>query len=862
MKTAVGEITALKIVSHKLSVDTLYSVSSLYCSCYCYEMRQALYDGNKTKDEMKSKSKLSRRDFLRFCAIGSGGVAAWSVFGNRAFGAMLDANSQIGPAARTFNLDRGWLFGGKFNGSGLARTFDEKAYNNVVLPHCVVDLSWQNWDPADWESVWIYRRHFDLPSGFAHARVFLHFDGVMVGTTPVINGHTLPLHLGGYLPSVYEVTDWVKATGNLLAIIVDSRWSNVPPEGAPAGPKSIDYLEPGGIFRSVQLLAVPPVFISDVFAKPVKVLEEDRGLEVSCTLDAANGVEGPVQIEVELLDRNRVVSRETKTLKLEKPGTLETTLTLSGLDDVRLWNVGSPNLYDVVAILSVNGTPIHDYHCRTGFRDARFELDGFFINGERLQIFGLDRHELFPYMGFAMPARTMRRDAEILRQEFNCNMVRCSHYPQSEAFLNACDELGLLVWEEIPGWAYLGDAAWQELLVRDIKDMVIRDRNHPSIIVWGVRVNESPNDPALYRRTKEVAKSLDDSRPTSGTMTGDSIKTWKTEWHQDVLAFDDYRADPNGGVGIRKPVEGVPYLITEAVGQFDYAHPKEGFTVKYRRAGNVEIQESQAIWHAQAHDRAAENPHICGLIAWCGFDYGSLINSYHNLKCPGVADIFRIPKLGASFYRAQMSPDVQSVIEPDFYWDFSEQTPGGPGKKAAIFSNCDRLELYINGHPHSILHPDKTSYANLKHPPFFADFNIDGSDNPVLRIDGYVGEKLKLSRSFSSDRSSDKFFFGADDVEIEGDGSDATRLVFKVVDVFGSPRLFGKGEVKFRIEGPGIIVGDNPFKLEETGGVGAVWLKSKPDASGSVRVIADHSMFGSKTVEVSVRRVQSDPTEL
>ena len=116
-----------------------------------------------------------------------------------------------------------------------------------------------------------------------------------------------------------------------------------------------------------------------------------------------------------------------------------------------------------------------------------------------------------------MPRRVMRRDAEILKHELNCNMVRCSHYPQSSAFLDACDELGIMLWEEVAGWQFVGDKAWQDLAVRDVEDMVRRDRNHPAIVVWGVRINESANSPAFYSRTgKQAAKALDDSRPTSG----------------------------------------------------------------------------------------------------------------------------------------------------------------------------------------------------------------------------------------------------------------------------------------------------------------------------------------------------------
>ncbi len=125
--------------------------------------------------------------------------------------------------------------------------------------------------------------------------------------------------------------------------------------------------------------------------------------------------------------------------------------------------------------------------------------------------------------------------------------------------------------------------------------------------------------------------------------------------------------------------------------------------MKYRRAGDIGEQTSQAIYHAQAHSRAADHPRIAGVIAWCAFDYASLMNPYNDVKCPGIADVFRIPKLGASFYLAQVDPSVRSVIEPNFYWDFGPQTSSGPGDHAAIFSNCDRLELFIDGKHHATL---------------------------------------------------------------------------------------------------------------------------------------------------------------
>jgi beta-galactosidase len=222
----------------------------------------------------------------------------------------------VGPANRMVPLNRDWLFGDRAD----AHMPDKRKFSPVTAPHCVARLSWQNWDPASWEDVWMYRREFALPDEFLGRRTFLHFDGVMVVATPTINGHTLPQHLGGYLPFEYELTNLVKSLGNILNLDVDSRWSNVPPEGSPAGPSRIDYLEAGGLHRSVWLQAVPQVFIRDVFAKPVNVLDPGRHIEISCCLDAAVLPEKPVQVEVELRDGVRVVSRVREEYRLEKVG--------------------------------------------------------------------------------------------------------------------------------------------------------------------------------------------------------------------------------------------------------------------------------------------------------------------------------------------------------------------------------------------------------------------------------------------------------------------------------------------------------------------------------------------------------------
>jgi beta-galactosidase len=635
------------------------------------------------KNKAEANKRFSRRDFIQNCAIGTIALSSGSLLGCLAH----RPSAQHGAAAIKISLDQDWLFGGKFVTGSRLPGFDDKGFEPITLPHAVTTLSWQDWDVKKWQDIWIYRRHFTIPDKLKGMRIFLKFDGVMTNASPYINGHELPQHLGGYLPFQYEITDLIKDGDNVLAVSVDSRWSNVPPDGSKNGAPSVDYLEVGGIYRSVSLQAVPKIFISDVFAKPVDVLIADRRIEVNCTLDAVLLPGRSIRIRVEMKDNEHTIAETEKNITIEKTGESTASLILSGLDKITLWDVDNPKLYDIVTTILIDGQQLHNYSKRIGVRDAKFKLDGFFLNGRRLQLFGLNRHEVYPFVGFAMPARVMRKDAEILKNNLHCNIVRCSHYPQNDAFLDACDELGLMVWEEVPGWQYIGNDAWKEVLLRNVKDMVIRDRNRPSIVIWGTRVNESASNEALYHKTREIAKSLDDSRPTSGSLTPDTRKNWEKDWHEEVFAFDDYHAEEDGSVGILPSIEGYPYMLAEAVGQYNYPNRKY-FNSFYRRKAEVNIQANQAIAHAQAHSKAGNDPRNSGVIAWCAFEYSSLLNQYRNVKYPGVSDVFRIPKLGASFYLSQGDPRSGAVIHPNFYWDFGPKSPNGPGKHAAIFSNC------------------------------------------------------------------------------------------------------------------------------------------------------------------------------
>ncbi|WP_291413942.1 glycoside hydrolase family 2 TIM barrel-domain containing protein [Actinophytocola sp.] len=801
---------------------------------------------------------LSRRGFLRAGGVGVVGVAANAALARQA----LAAPAAPTLAGKVVPLEHEWRFGGPTVPGATLPGFDDSHFETVSLPHSNVRMSWHDLRPPDfpgeyaggkspYEFISVYRRHFTMAPNERGQRVLVDFGGSMTASKVTINGVYLGEYKGGYTPFSFELTPHIDWRGdNVLAIEVDSRRTraDIPPFGGAFGNDPdrvrVDYDTFGGLYRAVSLRVVPHAFIDNAFARPVNVLTDERAVEVRCYLDRAT--DAPLVIEVELLDGQRLLARSSA-----RPAPGEDGVELS-LDapDVTLWDVDNPYLYNVRVRLREqddNGDPampIHEFATRIGFREARFTPEGFFLNGHRLQLFGLNRHQIFPYVGNAMPARVQRRDAEILRRELNCNMVRTSHYPQSPDFLDACDELGLLVWDEMPGWQYVGDEAWQDVAVENVDAMIRRDWNHPSIILWAVRINESGARPEFETRLNDLAHRLDPSRQTTGAYNGSQ------PLRADVRGQNDYRDD----MTTLSPPRDLPYLVTEAVGQ---KRPFGPFDQTYLRTDPVADQQAQALRHAQVHNAAAADQRYSGLVAWCAFEYLSTRNSIHDVKTPGVCDLFRIHKPGASFYRSQVSPAERVVLEPAFYWDFGEKSPNGPGAEAMISSNCERLELYLDGEHLTSAQPARGSFAHLAYPPFFVDLSgVDPAQPlPELRIDGFVGDARVVSRSFSPDRAADQLLLEVDDPQIDGDGIDATRVVFRALDRHGAPRPFVTGDVTFTMTGPGELLGENPFQFEVAGGAGAVWIRGKLGSVGRVVLRAAHPTLGTKQVEVTVRRI-------
>ena len=455
---------------------------------------------------------MDRRDFLK---------TTGTVFAGATVASGLSAAGYATESAGTTSgrmvlpINRNWRYSPTATPAAHERDFDDSSFSRVTVPHTNLRVPWHSFDEKTYEFVSIYRRRFRLPTAARGRRVFVDFEGVMTASTVWLNGERLGEYKGGYTPFSFELTAHVDFDrDNVLAVEVDSsERPDIPPFGY-----RIDYLTFGGIYREVSLRIIARNHIENVFAQPKDVLSGKPTLDVQCFLESANKtLESGLSLEAALYDGERLVAKTAIDLPGgEDEGNVPRTLHLDNLGAIELWDLKTPKLYRVEVRL-LRGMVLLDHETRRiGFREARFTPQGFSLNGTAVKLRGLDRHQTFPWVGQAMPARVQRQDALILRKNLKCNIVRTSHYPQSRHFLDACDEIGLLVLEEIPGWQHIGDLPWQDISVDNVSRMIRRDWNHPSIILWGVRINESRDNHDFYTRTNALAHQLDTTRQTGG----------------------------------------------------------------------------------------------------------------------------------------------------------------------------------------------------------------------------------------------------------------------------------------------------------------------------------------------------------
>ena len=772
---------------------------------------------------------MHRRDFLKTTGTVLAGatLAHGAIQQDAAQSSAANANGRI-----ILPINRNWRYNRSVVAAAHEKNFDDSAFESVVLPHTNVPLPWHSFDDKSYEFVSTYRRRFKLPAEARGRHVFVDFEGAMLASTVWINGVRLGEYKGGYTPFSFDLTPHVDFAGeNVLVVDLDStERPDIPPFGY-----QVDYLTFGGIYREVSLRIVPGTFLSNIFARPKGALTASPHVEVDAHVQHLEPLSEPLTLEVELRDGEHVIGRATG--QVASAGAAKEpvvrTVVLENLKDVQVWDLKSPQLYTVQVRLR-RGPEVVDVDARRiGFREAAFTDQGFELNGKVIKLRGLDRHQTFPFVGQAMPGRVQREDAVILRRKLKCNIVRTSHYPQSRHFLDACDEEGLLVLEEIPGWQHIGDENWKEISLDNVKRMVERDWNRPSIILWGVRINESKDDHDFYVRTNALAHKLDPTRQTGG------IRYFQeSELLEDVFTMNDF------GWPLKPPNHPL-YLNTEFVGH----------TYPTKTIDNKERVMEHTVRHARVHDQLASRPQYAGGIGWCAFDYNthSDFGSGDRICYHGVMDIFREPKAAAGFYKSQCEPEDEIVLEPAFSWARGDESIGFT--KAMVCSNCDHLKFHIGDKLVAEADPDRTQFPHLRFAPFTVDLEKAVHNWGDLRIEGYLQGKQVVAKTLSGKGIDQKFALLADDTQLNADGADTTRVVLRVTDEFGAIRPFANDAVQLRLEGPAVLIGDNPFAL--VGGTGAVWIRAKEQA-GTARLTAKHPVLGVQQIQIEVAAV---PTE-
>ena len=605
------------------------------------------------------------------------------------------------------SLNFSWSFIKGFKDAYLAK-LDKVEALEVNVPHNPVEIPYNYFSEENYQGLFTYEKLFDVEN-YDEKRIYiLHFEGFMFLADIYLNGEKLGQFYSGYLPVDIDITKFVKKSNNRLVMVIDSRENkDYPPFGF-----AIDYLTFAGIYREVWLESHLSTYLNHFYIHG----------DINGNIDVNYDINGSDEISVE----NVVLDENNK----EKAG-------FSGnfckLENFKLWDLDHPNLYKLRTIVTLNGKT-EEYENRFAFREVKFTNKGFFLNNKKIKLVGLNRHQGYPYMGYAASKALQEDDALILKNELGVNVVRTSHYSQSEHFLNKCDELGLLVVNEIPGWQHIGQSeTWRKECVENARRMVLKERNHPCLIAHGVRIDESVDDHDLYEKTNEIAHNLDKYRQTIG------VRNFKdSELLEDIYGYNDFVCD-SLNIGLAKPksikTKNHPLLITEYMGHMD---PVKANSDEGKR---VEV----ALRHAKVIDDNLKYKNTAGAIGWCFVDYHSHTDfGSGDHVCPhGVLDLYRNKKYTAAIYASQQ--DKNPVLEV-----LSNMKPGDVPE--AIFNdiyiatNCDYVEVYKNDEFVKKLEPKNDRFKYLKHPPILLD-DIVGE---TFKEDKFPKKSYpKIARTFS-----------------------------------------------------------------------------------------------------------------
>ncbi|MGY6650257.1 sugar-binding domain-containing protein [Wenyingzhuangia sp. IMCC45574] len=773
---------------------------------------------------------------------------------------------------KVYNFNIGWRFFKGDTANAETVGFDDSNWESASLPHGLEILPENASGGRNYQGKAWYRKEFTLKKQSEATNVVLYFEGVMGIAKVWVNGVQVAEHYGGYLPFAADISKVLKPGKNIVAVQADNSDSKLYPPGKQQAGLDFSYL--GGIYRDAYLIETNPVHVTlPELSKTIAgggvfvgtLAAKDKSAKIGVRTEIVNTSKRTQKIIVKTILEDsdfKVIKSTQESIQLGagKSKQLEKEIKVN---NVRLWHPEDPYLHYVRTAILVDGKMVDQMRTRFGIR--LFEMKGpkgLFINGEYVgkKLVGVNRHQDYAYVGNALPNSSHYRDVKLLR-EGGSHIIRVGHYPQDDAFYDACDELGMLTTTANPGWHFFNfkQKIFEDRLYEDSHNLVRKDRNRPSILLWETALNETPSQPDYAMRNMHKAAHSEYPFPGMFTVT-------------------DFEEAKKGGLdvfyhGNSKKINSFNREFGDGNEVDDwYSHNSK---VRVKREWGEKAMLEQSLRQAKhLSERFKTDKVRIGGAMWAGIDHQ---RGYHpDPFWGGHLNVLRLPRYTYYLYQSQNSPNykLKGIKTGPMIYNTNELTQLS-GSDVVIYSNCDEIKLTWMGKDYGTQKPTKDSdYAGLPHPPFIFKnvFSLDeirqrkGGKKGAIRkmiATGYVdGKEVVKDEKIYAMRSEKLELSIADEgLHLMADGSDYIPVRATVVDRNGVKKVLAEEYVYFQVEGPAEVIGGiqnmgNPAKTSFGIATALIRATNKP---GVIKVKAfvkglesDEIIFESKAVTLKM----------
>ena len=784
-----------------------------------------------------------------------------------------------------FSMNPAWRFYKGAVAGAEAANFNDAEWTVVSLPNGIEYLPTEASGCINYQGEVWYRKHFTPADALKGKKLFLHFEAIMGKSKVFVNGKLLTEHFGGYLPVVVDISDVLNwGEDNVIAVWADNSDDTSYPPGK--AQDVLDFTYFGGIYRYCWLVAHNPVFITDpnfedevagggLFVAYDKVSDTSAEVLLKAHLrnDSRKTFAGIVEYELQQPDGTQVAFLNDKVQV--RPGKAVTSQDKITIKNPLLWSPETPTLYNlIVRIRDREGNVVDGYRRRIGIRSVEFKgKDGFWLNGKPYEspLIGANRHQDFAVVGNAVANSIHWRDAKKLR-DAGMKVIRNAHCPQDPAFMDACDELGLFVIVNTPGWQFWNDAPeFAQRVYSDIRNLVRRDRNHACVWMWEPILNETWYPENFAKNTRDI---VDQEYPypycysgcDSGARGKEHFPILFTHPSYDGKSWGDKNANPK-----------ITYFTREWGDNVDDWSSHNSPSRVARNWGEqpmlIQAQHyANPTYTYTCYDALYRTPrqHVGGCL-WHSFDHQ---RGYHpDPFYGGLMDVFRQPKYSYYMFKAQRSPRTEERLfeTGPMVYIAHEMTPFS-GKDVTVYSNCDEVRLTFLKDGKTYTYNKPVVKEGMPSPvitfPDVYDFMVDKAmsrkkkqDEVLLRAEGLIDGKVVATHEVHPARRPEKVLLWVDNenVDLEADGSDFVTVVAAIADKNGNIKRLNNYYVKFHVEGEGRILGDagilaNPAPVKW--GTAPVLIQStlKP---GKIKVTASVLFEGSQMPVSAVLELES-----